>query len=85
MSRNKDPLQKNPFVLPSISFSRALNIYSAYTMLSPVHAGVLTTTSLVDSAMMSNYGFSKNYFSLSAFWGYVGYKSIEQVIETMHC
>ena len=61
------------------SFHTALNLYNAYNLGGPTHTGVLAVTSLADQVLSSSNITDKSYFSLSSFWGYVGWSAIKQI------
>jgi len=71
------------FQLPTkdtiFSFHTALNLYNAYNLGGLAHTGVLAVTSLADQVLSSNNITDKSYFSLSSFWGYVGWSAIKQI------
>jgi hypothetical protein len=61
------------------SFHTALNLYNAYSLGGSAHTGVLAVTSLADQVLSSSNITDKSYFSLSSFWGYVGWSAIKQI------
>lgn len=77
---------KTTFKLPSkettFSFDTAINLYNAYSFGGAAYAGVVAVTSLADKTLLANDITSKNYLSLSSFWGYVGWKAVKQIQST---
>lgn len=60
------------------SFSELLNLCSVYSTSGAKTTGALASTLIVDKILASSYGATKNYISLSSFWGYIAYKAIIQ-------
>ena len=63
--------------LPGLS--TLMNLYSAYSFGGLKHTSVLATTTLVDGVLSSYYGVSRNYVSLSSFWGYIAYNAVKEI------
>lgn len=61
--------------IPTPSLQQGINLYNAYIYFGTKEASILALTSLADGV----HGISKNYCSLSAFWGYITYQAISHV------
>ena len=61
---------------------KAFSIYKAYTYFGANASAVVATTSLVDGILAQNYGVTKNYAGLSAFWGYMASNAISKLHES---
>lgn len=67
-------------LMPSISFGEVMNLYTAYSYGGFDASKVLAATQYADQLAARQFGVTKHYISLGAFWGHIAYKAINQVI-----
>ena len=61
------------------SFSQLLKLYTVYNLGGKKLTGALSFTLFIDKVLSSKFSTTKNYTSLSGFWGYIAYKAICQL------
>ncbi len=64
-----------------VTISNALRLYNAYHLYGKEGTLVATASLAGDKVVSQYFGNERNYLSLSAFWGHIGYNAISQIMK----